>query len=132
MPFLQEHFGKAGAFYYWIARGVDDRPVRADRIRKSIGAENTFSVDLFTFDDARDALVPTIDKVWRHCESSGTRGRTVTLKIKYADFQQITRSHSARDAIDGRMELEEICLALLKAQYPTSRASACSAYPFRH
>jgi DNA polymerase-4 len=107
MPSLQQHFGKAGAFYYWIARGVDDRPVCADRVRKSVGAENTFSVDLFTFEDARDALAPIIDKVWRHCESAGTRGRTVTLKIKYADFQQITRSQSLRGAIEGRMALEE-------------------------
>jgi DNA polymerase-4 len=121
MPFLQEHFGKAGAFYYWIARGIDDRPVRADRLRKSIGAENTFSVDLFTFEDAREALAQIVEKVWRHCESSGIRGRTVTLKIKYADFQQITRSHSARGAIDGRMALEQICLALLKAQYPMTK-----------
>jgi DNA polymerase-4 len=121
MPFLQGHFGKAGAFYYWIARGVDDRPVLADRIRKSVGAENTFSVDLFTFEDARDALAPIIDKVWRYCESSGTRGRTATLKIKYADFQQITRSHSVHGVIDGRTALEEICLALLKAQYPMTK-----------
>jgi DNA polymerase-4 len=121
MPFLQEHFGKAGAFYYWTARGVDDRPVRADRIRKSVGAENTFSVDLFTFEDARDALVPIIDKVWRFCESSGTRGRTVTLKIKYADFKQITRSHSVHGVIDGHTALEEICLALLKTQCPMTK-----------
>src|SRR6516164_4964143 len=121
MPFLQQHFGKSGAYYYWIARGVDDRPVLADRGRKSVGAENTFSSDLFTFEDARDALAPIIDTVWRHCESSGTRGRTVTLKIKYVDFQQITRSHSARGVIDGRMVLEEICLALLKAQYPMTK-----------
>jgi DNA polymerase-4 len=121
MPFLQEHFGKSGAYYYWIARGVDDRPVLADRVRKSVGAENTFSIDLFTFEDARDALAPIIDKVWRHCESSGTRGRTVTLKIKYADFQSITRSHSVRGVIDGRTALGEICLALLKAQYPITK-----------
>jgi DNA polymerase-4 len=121
MPFLQQHFGKSGAFYYWIARGIDDRPVRADRIRKSVGAENTFSADLFIFDDARDALAPIIDKVWRFCESSGIRGRTVTLKIKFADFQQITRSHSVHGVIDGRTALEEISLALLKAQYPTAK-----------
>ena len=121
MPFLQQHFGKSEAYYYWIARGVDDRPVCTDGIRKSVGAENTFSIDLFTFEDARDALAPIIDKVWRHCESSGFHGRTVTLKIKYADFQQITRSHSPRGLIDGRMALEEICLALLKAQYPMTK-----------
>ena len=51
MTFLQENFGKAGTYYYWISRGVDDRPVRANRIRKSVGAENTFSSDLSDFDD---------------------------------------------------------------------------------
>ena len=56
LPFLLRHFGKAGSYYYWIARGVDDRPVRADRIRKSIGAENTFLEDIFTYDAARAAL----------------------------------------------------------------------------
>jgi DNA polymerase IV len=121
MAFLQQHFGKSGAFYYWIARGVDDRPVLANRIRKSVGAENTFSVDLFSFEDARDALAPIIDKVWQHCESAGTRGRTVTLKIKYADFQQITRSQSLRRVIEGRVVLEEISLALLKPQFPVAK-----------
>jgi DNA polymerase-4 len=121
MPFLQQHFGKSGAYYYWIARGVDDRPVRADRIRKSVGAENTFCVDLFTLEAARDALAPIIDKVWHHCESGGTRGRTVTLKIKYADFKQITRSQSMRGAIEGRMVLEEISMELLRGQYPMTK-----------
>src|SRR5712672_2126634 len=82
MAFLQQHFGKSGPHYYWIARGVDDRPVLANRIRKSVGAENTFSADLFTFEAARDALLPIIDKVWGYCETTGTRGRSVTLKIK--------------------------------------------------
>src|SRR6202035_1517502 len=56
LPFLQQHFGKSGRYFYWIARGIDERPVRPDRIRKSVGAENTFSEDLFAFDAARDAL----------------------------------------------------------------------------
>jgi hypothetical protein len=64
---------------YWISRGVDERPVRADRVRKSVGAENTFVTDLFTLGEARDALQPIIEKVWHHCEATGTRGRTVTI-----------------------------------------------------
>jgi DNA polymerase IV len=100
---------------------LDDRPVRADRIRKSIGAENTFSVDLFTFEAARDALLPIIDRVWRHCGTSGNRGRTVTLKIKYADFQQITRSRSLAGIIEERTALERISLDLLKAQFPVAK-----------
>jgi hypothetical protein len=121
MPFLQQHFGKSGSYFYWIARGIDDRPVRADRIRKSIGAENTFSVDLFTFETAQDALLPIIDKVWRHCETSGTRGRIVTLKIKYTDFQQITRSVSLPGVIEERTALERIALDLLKGQFPVAK-----------
>jgi DNA polymerase-4 len=98
--------------------GHDERPVRADRVRKSVGAENTFSVDFITFETARDALLPLIDKVWRHCESVGTRGRTVTLKVKYADFQQITRSHSPRGGVAAGAAIEEIALDLLGAQFP--------------
>jgi DNA polymerase-4 len=121
MAFLQQHFGKAGAYYYWIARGIDDRPVQANRVRKSVGAENTFSEDLFTFESARDALLPIIDNVWGYCESTGTRGRTVTLKIKYADFHQITRSQSVRGVIEGRAVLEEISLDLLRGQFPVTK-----------
>jgi DNA polymerase-4 len=121
MAFLQEHFGKAGSFYYWIARGIDERPIRANRVRKSVGAENTFPADLFTFEAARDELSPIIDKVWRYCERTGTRGRTVTLKIKYADFHQITRSQSLRSVIEGRKVLEEISTDLLRAQFPVTK-----------
>ena len=49
LEFLQQHFGKVSSYYYWVARGVDERPVRADRIRKSVGAENTFPADLFVY-----------------------------------------------------------------------------------
>jgi DNA polymerase IV len=121
MAFLQQHFGKAGPYYYRIARGIDDRPVLANRVRKSVGAENTFSADLFTFEAAQDSLLPIIDKVWDYCESAGTRGRTVTLKIKYADFQQITRSRSVHGVIEGRSVLEEISLDLLRAQFPMTK-----------
>ena len=94
LEFLQQHFGKVGPYYFWLARGIDERPVCADRVRKSIGAETTFSADLFTAEEARVALEPLIAKVWSYCEGSTIRGRTATLKAKYADFQQITRSRS--------------------------------------
>jgi DNA polymerase IV len=121
LPFLQQHFGKSGPFFYWIARGVDDRPVRADRIRKSLGAENTFPDDLFAFEAARDALRSIIEKVWRHCAGAGVRGRTVTLKVKYADFRQITRSHTSAAFIATRAELEQLALALLGPIFPAQR-----------
>ena len=55
LPFLVKQFGKAGPYYYGLARGVDERPVCADRVRKSIGAENTFIADLFTVEESRAA-----------------------------------------------------------------------------
>ena len=73
LDFLQANFGKAGAYYYWISRGVDNREVRADRIRKSVGAENTFSSDLTEFNVMVAELQPLIDKVRRHCEDKGAR-----------------------------------------------------------
>ncbi len=121
MAFLQQHFGKAGPHYYWIARGVDERPVRPDRIRKSVGAENTFATDLATLAAARAALRPIIEKVWRYCEGACIRGRTVTLKVKYADFSQATRSRTAIGAIASRAELEQVSVALLEPLFPVPR-----------
>jgi DNA polymerase-4 len=121
LPFLQRHFGKSGAYYYWIARGVDDRPVRADHIRKSVGVENTFFDDLFTFEAARDALQPIIEKVWRHCEATRVRGRTVALKVKYADFHQITRRHTSATPVTTQAEFEHVSFALLGLVFPVQK-----------
>jgi DNA polymerase-4 len=121
LAFLQQHFGKIGSYYYWAARGIDERPVRADRLRKSIGAENTFPADLFTFDAARDALREIIDKVWGYCEHSGIRGRTVTLKVKFANFRQITRSRTSQAPIKTRDELDRLGSALLEPLFPVTK-----------
>ena len=121
LPFLQQHFGKSGAYYYWVARGVDERPVRADRVRKSVGAENTFAQDLHAFEPMREALEPIIAKVWRHCQATGIRGRTVTLKMKFADFQQITRGKSVGNAIDSFADLESLSLGLLEPLLPPKK-----------
>jgi DNA polymerase-4 len=121
LPFLQQHFGKSGPYYYWIARGVDERPVHAGRVRKSVGAENTFAQDLHAFEPMREALEPIIAKVWRHCQATGIRGRTLTLKVKFADFQQITRSKSVDDAIDSLADLESLSVGLLEKLLPTKK-----------
>ncbi len=119
LAFLQQQFGKAGNYYYWIARGVDHRPVRANRIRKSLGAENTFSADIFTSDAACAALGPIIEKVWRACEAHGVRGRAVTLKVKYANFRLVTRSRTSPAPINSRDELTETALDLLAPVFPS-------------
>jgi DNA polymerase-4 len=121
LEFLQRNFGKAGPYYYWAARGIDERPVRADRTRKSVGVENTFSADLLTYEDARVALQDIIDKLWEHCERSGNRGRTVTLKVKFSNFRQITRRLTGEAPILTRSELEEFGSALLQPIFPVRR-----------
>jgi DNA polymerase-4 len=117
LEFMNANFGKSGAHYYWISRGVDERPVRADRIRKS-SAETTFSTDLAEFDVLVIELRSLVDKVWRHCETTGSRGRTVTLKIKFADFEIITRSRSLLAPVTGRDELERLACGLLEVEMP--------------
>jgi DNA polymerase IV len=121
LPVLQKHFGRRGPFFYWIARGIDERPVQADRIRKSVGAENTFFEDLTEFDAMCEALQPILDKLWGHCASTGLSGRSVTLKVKYSDFQQITRTRSQSSLVASRAELERVSLDLLSALMPASK-----------
>ena len=119
--FLERHFGKAGPYYYGLARGQDARPVMAHRSRKSIGAENTFAADLFTYEDAREALAPLVEKIWSYCGESGIRARCVTLKVKYADFQIITRSRTVLVPIATHAALEETSLSLLGALFPVAK-----------
>jgi DNA polymerase IV len=122
LGFLQERFGKAGTYYYWIARAVDNRPVQPDRIRKSVGAENTFEKDLVAPGEMQTALQPIIDKVWTHCEQTGVRGRTVTLKVKFSDFQQITRSRTLTGYVENRSALEQASIDLLNILFPLDKS----------
>jgi DNA polymerase-4 len=68
-------------------------------------------------------LQPLIDKVWQHCEDKGSRGRTVTLKVKFSDFELISRSRTVAGAVDSRGELESVSAELLKALFPMERAA---------
>jgi DNA polymerase-4 len=116
--FLSKHFGKAGRHFYCICRGIDHRPVLPNRVRKSVGAENTFSRDLTSLDDMRAELGLLVEKVWHYCDTAGVRGRTVTLKVKFADFRIITRSRSQLVPISDRSILASISDELLAAQFP--------------
>ncbi|WP_416223042.1 DNA polymerase IV [Tianweitania sp.] len=121
LAFLQQNFGKSGHWYYRIARGIDERAVQPDRQRKSIGAEDTFAADIFDFDLARQELVPLADKVWKHSLTKQLRGRTVTLKVKYADFQQITRSRTLPDCVAGLNDMTDVAGSMLAALFPVSK-----------
>jgi DNA polymerase-4 len=122
LEFMQANFGKAGSYYYWISRGVDNREVRADRIRKSVGAENTFFSDLTDFEAMVSELQPLIDKVWRHCEDKDAFGRTVTLKVKFADFELISRRTTVAGTIDSSSELNSVAVELLRGLFPMKKA----------
>src|SRR3546814_12525288 len=102
-------------------RGRDDRPVRANSLRKSIGAERTFFTDLLEKGELLQALEPIIEEVWQRVERSGAAGRTITLKVKFADFRQMTRAHSFSVAVASRTEFERTGRNLLCAQFPLEK-----------
>lgn len=89
---LVKAFGKAGNYYYNICRGIDERPVQPSRERKSVGAENTFGKDIYESEDLEKELFRIAEKVWERTSQSDVKAKTLTLKYKYADFEQHTRS----------------------------------------
>lgn len=99
---LVRKFGKVGHFYYNIVRGQDDRPVMPNRIRKSIGAEESFAHDLSDRHSFLTALEEITATLVRRVEKSETSGRTLTLKVKYGDYQQVTRSRTFAESIDAK------------------------------
>jgi DNA polymerase-4 len=121
LEFLVEHFGKSGPYFYGIARGIDNRLVKPDRVRKSVGAEDTFSEDIHSYEPAREGLQPLIEKVWGYCEANEIGAKTVTLKIKYADFTQITRSKTVTAPLQTIGDLEEVVSLLLAPIFPPRR-----------
>lgn len=91
---LVHKFGKVGHFYYRVARGQDDRPVNPNRIRKSIGAEKSFAPDLDTRSQMTAALAQIAQRVGQRVQEQRRGGYTLTLKVKYSDYRQMTRSHT--------------------------------------
>lgn len=92
---LIRKFGKSGQFFYHMVRGEDNRPVKTNRIAKSIGIEDTFETDLREDEDMLHELNALCVKLEKRLEGKAKQGRTVTLKMKYADFTQITRSKTS-------------------------------------
>lgn len=121
VDFLTHHFGKAGAWYHAISRGEDDRPVRPDRERKSLGSETTFAEDLMDPPAIEREVLGQADEVWAWCQKANAFGRTVTVKIKFADFQQATRSRSLTAPIASQSVLHELSLGLIRSVFPTQK-----------
>jgi len=108
---LLAQFGKSGRFYYKIVRGIDNRPVQAHRETKSVGAEDTLPEDTNDDNVMRDLLRQISDTVAKRLEKHQLKGKTITLKIKFADFKQITRSRSFQESFNNK---EMICSEALK------------------
>ena len=92
--------------------------MKPDRIRKSVGAEDTFREDIRDLGLATAELRPLTEKVWRHCEAHEIGAKTLTVKIKYADFTQATRSRTQATPIAGVEAMLEIAAALLESVHP--------------
>ena len=118
IDFLRANFGSMAGYLFRAARGIDLRPVRAHRIRKSVGGERTFGEDISGGGALRKTLERIIDTVWNSIEKSGAKGRTVTLKMKYNDFQTITRSKSVPTAVASKDEFSAIARSLLDEALP--------------
>ncbi|MFV0482950.1 MAG: DNA polymerase IV [Bacteroidales bacterium] len=110
---LITHFGKRGAFFYDVARGVDERPVNANRIRKSIGVERTFFEDISDENELEKRLLLITKELQTRLKRSNAKGRTATLKIKYADFTQITRAKSFDEMLTADSDFFQIAKQLL-------------------
>lgn len=121
LPELEAHFGSSGSWYWRIARGIDERPVRPHRAHKSVSAERTFDEDL----REPAALAAELERVaglaWARIERVEARGRTVTLKVKYSDFTLITRSRSFMEPVASLADFAAAGQSLLAALHPVPR-----------
>jgi DNA polymerase-4 len=118
LAWLRLHFGSMAEYLYGAARGIDHRPVRANRKRKSVGGERTFHDNLAEPAELRATCERIAGIVWERIEASRTRGRTVTLKLRYADFTTLTRARSQGHWIADRAEFTALGVALLEELMP--------------
>ena len=118
IAWLRAHFGSFAEYLFRAARGIDLRPVRSSRIRKSVGGERTFSRDLSSGSELRETLEDIIDIVWTSIERAEARGRTVTLKLKYTDFQIFSRAKTVDVAIAEKAQFAALARALLEEVLP--------------
>jgi DNA polymerase-4 len=108
-------FGKAGHIYYQNARGMDNREVVPDRVRKSLGAEETFMIDLCDKMELKEKLREIAVEVWRRTSKRDFYGRTVTLKVKYADFREVSKRRTFSRPIEELYTLWSVGIDLLDA-----------------
>jgi DNA polymerase-4 len=115
---LKREFGSSGEHYWKLAHGIDDRRVVPDREAKSISHETTFPEDIRDVEVLRSCLVELVEQVARRLRRHGLRGRAVELKVRFADFQTITRSRTLSEPTDITQELLGAGIELLTKKLP--------------
>ena len=121
LPQLEAHFGSSGRWYYNICRGIDERQVKPDRPYKSVSAERTFDEDQRDPERLAAELERIAGYAWARIERAQVTGRTVTLKVKFADFEIITRSKSLPAPIADQAAFTAIGISLLSALSPVPK-----------
>ncbi|WP_198246835.1 DNA polymerase IV [methane-oxidizing endosymbiont of Gigantopelta aegis] len=111
---LCRHFGKSGSYYYNLARGVDERPVKNDRLRKSVGVETTYEQDISDYSVVFQQLMRLLQQALKKMADKKLVAHTITIKIKYYNFVQITRSRTLPTRIETAQGLEAVFEALLQ------------------
>jgi DNA polymerase-4 len=110
---LQKILGNSAEYYYDIARGIDFRPVSNQRVRKSLGSETTFQHDISDTEEMIKQLFNLLDEILKSLLQRELLAYTITLKIKYSDFTQITRSYTSDTIISVRKKAIEVIPVLL-------------------
>ncbi|MBK6803238.1 DNA polymerase IV [Novosphingobium sp.] len=121
IAFLREHFGSQADYLYRAARGIDLRRVKANRARKSVGAERTLEKDISSGPALREVLDRIVQLTWDRIERSEAQGRTVTLKLKHDDFSGLTRARTLDEPIRNGAMLAAVGHALLDEVLPLAR-----------
>lgn len=118
---LAKQFGKSGSYYYRIVRGIDERPVEPDHVRKSVGVEETFHEDLETMAELEQALFDLSEELERRLRKAGTAGKTITLKCRYENFETVTRAQSQRKFTDDARTLYKVGRFLMNQTHAGER-----------
>ncbi|MHA6316455.1 DNA polymerase IV [Altererythrobacter sp. CAU 1778] len=121
MVFLRANFGSFADYLYRAARGIDLRPVRSSRTRKSVGGERTFHEDQHAPEELRETMERIIDIVWERIKRNEASGRTVTLKLKYNDFTIHSRAKSVPQLVETKDAFAAIARDLLEEELPLPR-----------
>ena len=116
--FLEKHFGKSGTFYFNVVRGIHNSEVKSDRITKSVAAEHTFDINLTSEIFMLEKLKTIANELERRLKKHKIAGKTITLKIKFSDFTQQTRSKTLPYFISDKSLLFETVKELLYQEKP--------------